>query len=218
MDNGIKEIVQPSFGSYGSCYVDGEFCAVLRKLFGKDIIKQLKVKSQIEWLTFIDQFKIAKMNMKADSAKELRLKMSVGLNQVICDLKGKDIPTVIAGFPDEEISFRHGSLVIGPNLVKTIFKKACTEIVKHLNCRLQNEAALEDVNSLLLVGEFGNPAFLQDAFTTAFGGKYKVLVPHSADTLIVQGAVMLGHQPYSTYVRLPQRNPVLDDFRYSMKR
>ena len=198
----VKEISPPSGGPWGGFGVNRKFIAALAKVFGQDFINHMKATSAQQWLSFAGLFETAKKDLKADGKKKLRLALPYSFNQKFQELEGKSLEDAIKECGDKEISFASGVLVIGPDKVKSFFDETCTQTVKHVKKLFKKRPALEDVKYIVLVGGYGNSPVLQDACTEAFGNKRKVLVPLSAQTAIIEGAVLFGHQPNVISVRV----------------
>ena len=195
----VRDIVPPSAGPWGGCIVNTEFLAALAIILGKDFLNHMKATSPQDWIFFLRIIDITKRNVKLDGKKKVVFQLPFSFGEQFLKLKGKNIEDAIKECGDKDVSFESGYLVMCPNKVKSFFEETCTQTVNHVKRLFEKRPALEDVNYIVLVGEYGNSPVIQDACTEAFGNKRKVLVPPHAETAIIQGAVLFGHQPHVTY-------------------
>ena len=196
----VRQLAPPTVHICGGMVVNKHFIEALAKVFGQDFIIHTRAKLPQQWYSFEDLFETAKKHLKSDGVKKLRIALPFSFNNEFHELKGKSIEAALSDCPDDDISFANGALFINPNKVRDIFEATCTQIVKHAKSRLQRETTLEGVQNIVLVGGYANSTFLQDACAKAFDKNYKVIVPYSAESFILQGAVMFGHQT-TTYTR-----------------
>ena len=85
-----------------------------------------------------------------------------------------------------------------------MFKPVTDKIVSHLRCEFSKQKTKE-VTMMLIVGGFGECAFLQKAITNAFGSRLSVLCPYEAGIAIIKGAVLFGHTPDSVRLRIARK-------------
>ena len=198
----VIEITPPSGGPWGGFGVNKKFIAVLAKVFGQNFIDHMKATSGQQWLSFVGLFETQKKRLKGDDTKKLLLPLPFEFHKKFQDLEGKSVEAAIKEYGDEEVSLANGYLVISPDKVRSFFDETCTQTVEHVEKLFKERPALEDVTYIVLVGGYGNSPFLKDACTEAFGKTRTVIVPLSAETAIIQGAVLFGHRPSEISVRI----------------
>jgi len=75
---GVKEILHPSGGPWGSCYIDDQFVKLLKEIFGVDWIDEFKNSKPNLYLQLLDNFQNAKSSFYTDlheHAHNVRLSM-----------------------------------------------------------------------------------------------------------------------------------------------
>ena len=68
MDNfGVKEIMHPSGGKWGSCYIDDQYIKLLKNIFGKDNVKKFQEEEPNVYVEIINNFQQAKATFYDES-------------------------------------------------------------------------------------------------------------------------------------------------------
>ena len=72
-DFGVKEIIHPSGGKWGSCYIDDQFIGILKDIFGKyDIsMDEFSKEEPAEYIQLMHNFQIAKADFYFDKKKNV---------------------------------------------------------------------------------------------------------------------------------------------------
>ena len=93
----------------------------------------------------------------------------------------------------EDVMFERDKLRVSVDIARKWFGHPIDMTIRHINGILA-EPKMKDVNTVLLVGGFGESKLVQEAVTTAVGGR-TVIIPDEAGLIVLKGAVMFGHQP-----------------------
>jgi len=90
----------------------------------------------------------------------------------------------------------HGCLIISAHIFLSWFQEPITTGIRHI-AGILSQPAMNDVDTILLVGEFAKCPLVQEKVKEAFKNKTIVIPAYPAEA-VVSGAVVCGHQgPYS---------------------
>lgn len=92
-------------------------------------------------------------------------------------------------------------LSLSSGMMKKLFTPVVELIKNHLKT-LMRKPRLSKVKTMLLVGGFADSPFLQDEIKKSFSRNCRVLIPHHANTVVVQGAVVFGKKPATITARV----------------
>ena len=189
----VKEIAPPSGGPWGGIKVDAKFVTFLERIFGKDIIQKFTINFPQQWFQLMTYFEKAKRSVKPDGTSSMKISAPYSLDQELVKSTGKTIAKTIKACPISGFLFTNGFLVVQHDRVKDLFKETTTNITDHVRSQLK-DPKLARLKYILLVGGFGECAFIQKACEDAFPS-HQLLVPMEAQLAVIKGAVMFGHSP-----------------------
>lgn len=192
----IKEIYHATGGAFGGTKVDQQFQDLLEKIFGKDFIEEFRSSHPSDWLELMNDFEVKKRADRVMEGELTRIRLPANFINLLRHENGKDDNRIIRRYYNvEEIKISKDYLCLGSEIVKGLFEPAITSIIGHLTSLLKRKE-LRDIKLLFLVGGFSESPLLQARIRQVFKGKYKILIPHDAQTAVVKGAVMFGKRPY----------------------
>jgi len=91
---------------------------------------------------------------------------------------------------NESLGIRRGRFTVKPAEMKAIFDPVIGKVIELVKDQIK--ATSKVIRSVLLVGGFGQNAYLKECLRSSLGGKIEVLQPPHAWTSVVRGAVMMG--------------------------
>jgi len=98
-------------------------------------------------------------------------------------------------YGDKDVRVKNNEyLALSSGMMKRLFTPVVERIKEHLKALLK-KPQLSKVETMLLVGGFGDSAYLQEEIKGEFSRRCKVLIPHHANAVVVQGAVIFGKKP-----------------------
>ena len=191
----VKEIFHATGGDYGGTKVDKEFENLLEKLFGVDLMDEFRGSHPTDWLELMNDFEMKKRGDRAMKGEETRVRLPANFTNLMRH--------ETTGRNDNEIFKRHYKqvriskqyLCLGSEIIKSLFAPIVNAIVKHLETLLK-EKELTGVTLMFLVGGFSKSPLLQAGIKERFKDKFKILIPHDAETVVAKGAVMFGRRPH----------------------
>lgn len=184
----IREIYKVTGGAYGGIYVDENFVSLLENLYGQPAIKDFRLGCPADWLELMNAFEETKTGKRASEGKVTRIRRPPNFPKTVAGTSGS------AGrLHDVEITNEY--FCLGPKAMKQLFQPVVSGIVTHME-KVFNHPELNSVSCLFMVGGFAKSVILQEAITTAFSSRCKILIPKTDPAIaVVQGATMFGQKP-----------------------
>ena len=191
-EGGIKEIYQVTGGPYGGIKVNEQFESLLDELFGAERLKQYREQSPSDWLSLMNEFEGKKRGKRIlDSS----LMTNIRLPRSFVSLVTQSRSSAMERYGTMEIKLKNNEyLSLSSGIMKKLFTSVVDQIKEHLKS-LHRKPQLAKVQSMLFVGGFADSVFLQEEIKKEFSRRYTVLIPHNANAVVVQGAVMFGKKP-----------------------
>ena len=179
-------------GPYGGIKVNEQFENLLDELFGAEKLKKYRKQFPSDWLSLMNEFEGKKRGKRIlDSG----LMTNIRLPRSFVSLVNQTRSSAMERYGDKEVRLKNNEyLSLSSVMMKKLFTPVVDRIKEHLKS-LQRKPQLSKVQLMLLVGGFADSAFLQEEIKKEFSERCKVLVPHHANIVVVQGAVIFGKQP-----------------------
>lgn len=191
-DGTIKEIYQVTGGPYGGIKVNEQFEGLLDDLFGAAKLRQYRQQFPSDWLSLMNDFEGKKRGKRIlDSG----LMTNIRLPRSFVSLVTQSRNSAMERYGSKEIRLKNNEyLSLSSVIMKRLFTPVVDQIKEHLKS-LHKKPQLVKVRTMLLVGGFADSAYLQEEIKREFSGSCTVLIPHHANAVVVQGAVMFGKKP-----------------------
>ena len=191
-DGNIKEIYQVTGGPYGGIKVNEQFERLLDELCGVEKLKKYREQFPSDWLSLMNEFEGKKRGKRIlDSS----LMTNIRLPRSFVSLVTQSRSSAMERYGSKEIKLKNNEyLSLSSGMMKKLFTPVVNQIKEHVKS-LQRKPQLAKVETMLLVGGFADSAFLQEEIKKEFSKKCTVLIPHHANAVVVQGAVMFGKKP-----------------------
>ena len=193
-DGTLKELHRPSGGPWGGTCVDDRYIAWLTELFGAATMEQFKAESMGDFIDVLRDFETKKRSVLTATTGMITFRIPAALKECNEESGDEQIVTKIARLNlKEDVKIKRDKLNVAADIVRSWFEESIYNTVRHVSTVL-SEPAMKDVNTILLVGGYGECQLVQDAIGKAVG-KRTVLVPEDAGLAVLKGAVKFGHQP-----------------------
>ena len=198
-DGTIKEIHKVTGGPYGGIKVNEQFESLLEELFGTGTIRTYREQSPSDWISLMNEFEGKKRGKRI---LETGLMTNIRLPRSFVTLANQSRSRAMERYGEKEVKLKSNEyLSLSSGMMKKLFKPVVQSIKDHLKT-LKRKPQLSKVETMLLVGGFADSAFLQEEIKKEFSGSCRVLIPHNANTVVVQGAVIFGKKPATITARV----------------
>lgn len=192
----LKEIYPATGGDGGGTVVDEQFLGYMKKIYGNDVVGELRNSETQDYLELIRELEVKKRNVPAERDKKklsTRFRVPVALFHIFRSKKKKhDISE--DDKKDTPIMNESGDKLDIPNEeLLNLFSSSERQISNHVH-ELLKQKGLSDVSTIILVGGYAESKVLQDYMKQNFGSK-TIIVPHRAGSAVMRGAVVFGHDP-----------------------
>ncbi|XP_052780252.1 heat shock 70 kDa protein 12A-like isoform X2 [Mya arenaria] len=193
-DGTLKEIHQPTGGPWGGIYVDANYLKFLENIFGKQAITALKTEDMADYFDIIREFEIKKKTLNKQIKGKFTFKISSTTKKLSKKLTGQNLEQRLGSLGyGESVIVKRDKLRVEPEIVRTWFDGPIDNIIGHVQ-NLLRESTLRAVQTVVLVGGFGESAYVQERMRAAIPDK-RLIVPAEADLAVLKGAVRFGHNP-----------------------
>ncbi|XP_052780249.1 heat shock 70 kDa protein 12B-like [Mya arenaria] len=191
----LKEIHQPSGGPWGGIYVDANYLKFLDHIFGEKAITALKTEDMTDYFDVIREFETKKRTFTTQTKGKFMFKISATTRKLSEKFTGQNLEQRLRrlGYGDSVIVKCGDKLRVEPDIVRTWFDGPLNNLVDHVN-NLLREAKLRAVQTIVLVGGFGESTYVQERLRAAIPDK-RLIVPAEAGLVVLKGAVRFGHNP-----------------------
>jgi len=194
LDGTLKELHRASGGPWGGTCVDSNYIDWLTQMFGKVAMERLKRESLGDYVDMLREFENKKRSITPDTKGLITLRVSVALKEYHDDSDEENIESKIARMNlKEEVKFQRDKMRVSVDIARKWFNHPIDMTIRHITGILA-EPKMKDVNTVLLVGGFGECKLVQEAVKKTVGERI-VIIPDEAGLAVLKGAVRFGHQP-----------------------
>jgi len=194
LDGSLKELRAASGGPWGGTCVDGSYIDWLTQMFGQVAMERLKRELMGDYFDMLREFENKKRSIAPDTNGLITLRVSVALKEYQDENEKENIVSKIARMNlKEEVKFQRDKLRVSADIARKWFQHPIEMTVRHIT-RILAESDMKDVNTILLVGGFGECKLVQEAVKKAIRSR-TVIIPEDAGLAVLKGAVRFGHQP-----------------------
>ena len=187
-DDKVRELHHATGGAWGGIYVDLEFCRLLERIFGTDLMKRYQKECPCEWINFMSKFESFKRT--AAPGRKLRVELPFQFHQFIKS-EGKSVEEHIHDFQNDDVKFQRGALALNYPAAEKLFQPVFDNITCHLESILDK---VESIKYVILVGGFATFPILQQRIREKLSS-VRVLAVRECSLAVVTGAVLFGHDP-----------------------
>ena len=191
-DKKVRELHHATGGAWGGTYVDKNFVRLLKRIFGKALIKEFQSDYPCDWVDLVSvNFESAKRTAAVGESVRVQLPFEF---TTFFQSKGCAVQEQVKMFGNDDIYFRRGAITLKyPEIVK-LFNPVIESITSHLESILTK---VDNINFVLLVGGFATCQLLQERIKEEFASRYslRVITAFDCSLAVVMGSVLFGHNP-----------------------
>ena len=184
-DGTIEEVYKATSGSYDKARITRRFEDVLSELFGAQMLNDYRELFPSDWLKIIQNFEAKK---RVFQNEETKIRLPGSFVSSVNDFRTPALKRFATGeikiLDDEYLS-------ISPRVMLSLFQRF-TETVKHGLRALLSKPQLSRVTTIFLIGGLADCYLLQREVKKEFSGKYCVIVPSDAISVVLKGALMVA--------------------------
>jgi len=196
----VKEVHRAAGSGIGGTTVDTAFNQFLIKLFGNDVLMELKHRCMSDYLDLFRDFETKKRTIKKESDAKVSMRLPVMLLQIYEEQIGQSFSNSLSSSNyADTIRIRGDKMSIDVNIFKQFFKEVLDGIIQHTKDVLFSTEA--DIQVILLVGGFSESAMVQSKFRELFRNK-TIITPPESGLAVLKGAVLFGHKPQAIQSRI----------------
>lgn len=188
-DGSFKAISKASGGPWGGCVVDNNFIKWMIKLFGNEAMEKFRSNEMDDYFHFLREFEIKKRSILSTTEK-----ITIGIPaSLTCCQKECGTKTVSQALEDLSLT-AHVTFIPKANKLRVDASVAREWLMGPINDTIRHLSTLDlqGVNTILIVGGFGDCQLLQDSIKKQFPDKH-VIVPDEASLAVLKGAVRFGY-------------------------
>lgn len=167
---------------------------IYSKIFGEGTIDRLQKEDMVDYLEITRSFEALKRKVTTNYDSNTPITLPPFFTNMIPGAKDK----IECPYLKDNIVLRNQRLRLSAGLMKSFFNDSIEKIVGHVQTILQS---VQNVETILLVGGYGDCALVQDRFKNDFPNK-GIIIPQECDMVVMKGAVWYGHRPQSISARL----------------
>ena len=191
-DGTLKEIHPASGGDGGGSLVDETFLDYLKQVYGIESFENYKKNKTDDYYYLLREFETSKRSLQVenDINKELQLRIPVSFYR-LAESKRTEVQNTLN---DSDIYCVGGDKMrIKHRIFQQFFDTSKLKIEQYISELLEYDT-LKDISAIVLVGGFANSQLLRDFLQKKYVGK-NVIIPHRAESAVLRGAVVFGHDP-----------------------
>ena len=188
----VRELHHATGGAWGGTYVDKNFVRLLKRIFGKALIKEFRSNYPCDWVDLVSvNFESSKRTAAVGESVRVQLPFEF---TTFFQSKDRSVKEHIKAFGNDDIYFSRGALTLKYPEVAKLFTPVFESITNHLESIIKK---VEDINFVILVGGFATCNLLQENIKEMFASQYslRVLTAFDCSLAVVMGSVLFGHDP-----------------------
>jgi len=196
-DGKLKELLRTNGGPWEASSVETAFTTWLNDVFGKDTINEWKDECCDEYCDLMRSIKakIHSLRLSYDKTDRPAETVVVDVHNIIdyIRMNSQNITTRFRRMKLKgNVVGTHGKLRVPTQVVRSWFDDPINKGIRHIADVLAMPA-MNDVDTILLVGEFAECPLVQATAKEAFRSK-KIVIPSEPSCAVLRGAVLFGHQ------------------------
>ena len=194
-DGTLREVRKSTGGPWGGRYVEEGYLRLLESVFGSKALKRLKSERMGDYLKILTEFETQKRTLTPSTRDKMTFTVSKSLMD-FSEENGELVKDNLVGISNDgkfEIDGDNNKLLVDPLVVKEWFDRPLDSLVEHVN-KLLDEPKLRGIETVLLVGGFGESLYVKQKMTESIKTD-RLVVPDNAGIVILLGAVRCGHIP-----------------------
>eukprot|EP01083_Nonionella_stella_P262378 892249_1 len=181
---GVKEVLAPSGGPWGSTYIDDQFEALLKEMFGTHWMTEFKEEHANVYTALLHNFQVAKEEFYGQGEHNVRIPFDFinFMEDKVDEKEGSEqIDMDIEVFVSSRTAFGKSNLLslsdqylkIKRKAWERMFNHVVDPIVNHIHKLLAEPKLMRNCRYLCLVGGFSSSLYFQNKMKKTFGAKSK---------------------------------------------
>jgi hypothetical protein len=181
----LREIYNASGGPWGGNMINHKIWILIHDVFGNAVVQNFMNEFRDDYLGMIRAVELKKQNVDFDSKfiidiPETLFNEAKKLNADMTYAKNRDLVKIVKS-----------KLQIDSRIIHDIFKECIDTLCRHVSHLLQKDET-RGVSRILMVGGYSSCDLLQKTMKETFP-KMQLLYPDEPDTIVLKGAVIMGH-------------------------
>jgi len=194
-DGTLKELLRTNGGPWGESSVETVITMWLTDVFGKYTINKLKDERCDDYRELIQNIISKKQHLSYNKTKKERFLIGNLLQYMQIIASSLDLTWHLEGMKLKDDAYINcGKLCVPAQVVRSWFDEPINKGIRHISAVLAMPA-MNDVDTILLVGEFAECPLVQETIKEAFRNK-RIVIPREPRDAVMKGAVLIGHQSY----------------------
>jgi len=192
-DGRLKEFLRTNGGPWGASSVETAFTTWLNDVFGNDTINKWKNACYDEYCGLIQSIKakIHSLRLSYDKTDEERFRVTSLIDYIRMSTHNKTTHVERMKLK-ENVEIVHDKLRVPTQVVRSWFDEPINKGIRHIADVLAM-STMNDVDTIILVGEFAECPLVQETVQEAFRNK-RIVTPSEPSCAVLWGAVLFGHQ------------------------
>jgi len=190
-DGTLKELLRTNGGPWGVSSVETVVNTWLADVFGQDTINKWKENDLQLYHMFWENIKVQGRDLSYN--KTNRKTFFIGLLAKYLPTGVHDITTPFTRLNlKDNVEIYKDKLRVPAQIVRSWFDEPINKGIRHISAVLAMPV-MNDVDTILLVGEFAECLLVQETIKEAFRNK-RIVIPREPRDAVLKGAVLFGHQ------------------------
>ena len=192
-DGTSKELLRTNGGPWGGSSVVTAFATWLTDVFGKDTINRWKFECCDEYRDLIQSMKYKMPSQRLSYDKTEKETFRLGTLLLYTGKSSQDLTTHFSQMKlKQNIKIVQNKVRVPTQVVRSWFDESINKGIRHIADVLAMPA-MNDVDTILLVGEFAKCPLVQETVKEAFRNK-RIVISSEPSCAVLRGAVLFGHQ------------------------
>ncbi|XP_045161878.1 heat shock 70 kDa protein 12B-like [Mercenaria mercenaria] len=192
IDNTLKELHKASGGPWGGTVVDDNYLKWLKQIFGSATMQKFKEEQMEDYFQLLREFETKKRSITPESSGKITLRLSATLKELYQKNEKVQLDDKITSLGlKDTVKFAGDKLRVDASVIKGWFDAPINSVITHVQ-RVLKEPNMQRVNTVLIVGGFGECKLAQDQIQKAIRNKC-IIIPEGAGLVVLKGAVRYGH-------------------------
>ena len=184
-ENGsLRSLLQPTGGHWGGTLVSGRFESFLEKIFTTEVLSRFKTEYKAEYLE-LKMLIEYKKRVQITTSDEVTIRLPVELYNLFTKMAGTTMKDLLLDTDFGGVKMKRGGLKIKKEILIGLFDESKDAIIDKVKELLQ-VPAMENVQTILMIGGFSESPVMQDAIRTAFKD-FHIIFPEDAGNAVMKG-------------------------------
>jgi len=194
-DGTLKELLRTNGGPWGVSSVETVVNTWLADVFGQDTINKWIDEKFDDYRDLMQDIESKRNHLSYNKTKEVRFVICSLLEHMQMILSSQDITKRLERIKlKDDVKIQRSMLHVPAQVVRSWFDEPINKGIRHISAVLAMPA-LNEVDTILLVGELAECLLVQETVKEAFRNK-RIVIPREPRVAVPSGAVLFGHQSH----------------------